>query len=78
MQLLQRLVVPLYGDLLGLCLIGGLHHHLDEFGLIQLCVDQNFLALLDVNAAADDEIRILSQCSFIHKKRSFFQNIMVY
>ena len=60
MELLQRLVVPLHGDLLRLGLIGFLHDHLDKFRLVEVGVNQHLLPLLDIDAAADDQAGIFS------------------
>ena len=59
-QLGQRIVVPLYGNLLGLGLVSLLHHHRYKLRLIQAGVDDDFLPLLDINAAADDQLCIFS------------------
>ena len=72
MDLCQRLVAPLDGDFLGLGLVALLHHHLDEFRLIQLGTDQNLLALLDIHAAADDQAGIFPQNGFFHGKNAPF------
>ena len=60
MNLLQRLVAPLHGDLSGLGLVGLLHHHLDKLRLIQLRVHHHILSLLDIQAGTDDQLRIFS------------------
>ena len=62
----QGLIVPLDGNLGGLCLVGLFHHHLNELRLIQVCINDDSLPLLHVGAAADDQIGILAQNGFIH------------
>ena len=65
-ELFQRLIVPLDVDLGGLCLVGFLHHHLNEFRLIQVRVNVHNLTFLHVGAAADNQIGILTQGCFVH------------
>ena len=62
----QRLIVPLHAYLLGLGLIGLLHHQLDKLRLIQVCIDKNLLPLLDIHAAFYDQAGIFPQNSFFH------------
>ena len=65
-DLAQRLIVPLHDDLLGLGLVGLLHHHLDKLRLVEAGIDHDLLVLLDVQAAADKQLGIFSQDSFLH------------
>ena len=50
MELRQRLIVPLYGNLPGLGLVGLLHHHCHKLRLVQVCVNEHLLSLLDIHA----------------------------
>ena len=75
MDLGQRVIVPFHDDLPGLGLVGLLHHHLDKFGLVQACIDQDILALLDVGAATDDQLCVFTQNSFFHFKVLLFSEI---
>ena len=70
-ELGQGLVVPLHADLFGLGLIGLLHHQLYKFRLVQIRVDQDLLALLDIDAASDDQAGIFPQNGFLHGNCSF-------
>ena len=65
-ELLQGLVAELHGDLPGAGLVALVHQQLHEFGLIQAAVDQDLLALLDVDADAGNKAGILAQNGLLH------------
>ena len=68
----QRLIAPFHDDLLGLGLVGLLHHHLNKFRLVQARMDQNSLALLDIDTGADNKLCVISQNRLFHVSNSFF------
>ena len=72
----QGLVAPLHGNLFGLGLIGLLHHHLDKLRLVQVRIDDDLLALLNIDAAADDQAGIFPQYGFFHGKSFLSEKII--
>ena len=75
MDLGQGLIAPLHGDLFGLGLIGLLHHHPDKLRLVQVRIDDDLLALLNIDAAADDQAGIFPQYGFFHGKSFLSEKI---
>jgi hypothetical protein len=59
-------MLPFYANLGGACLVGGVYHHADEFGLVKLGNDRDLLPLLDGNTLVDDELGILFENSLFH------------
>ena len=62
----KRLVNPINRYLLCTRLVALVNHHLYELGLVKLCGNHNLLTLLDVNAAAGNQIRILLKSCLVH------------
>ena len=76
MDLGQGLIAPLHGNLFGLGLIGLLHHHLDKLRLVQVRIDDDLLALLNIDAASDDQAGIFPQYGFFHDKSFLSEKII--
>ena len=74
-QLLERLIVPIHDDLLGLQLVAFLNDHLDEFRLVKLGVNKDLLPLLNVRTDLGDQLRIFSENCFFHQKSLRFYQI---
>ena len=66
-ELLQRLIAPLHRHLFGLGLVGLIHHHGHKLRLVQVCIDNDLLSLLDIHAAADNQPGIFPQYCFFHR-----------
>ena len=62
----ERLVAPFDLHLGRAGLVGLVHHHLHELGLVEPGVDHHALALLHVGARAHDEAGVISQYSLFH------------
>ena len=65
-ELLEGLIVPLHRHLFGLGLVSLIHHHGHKFRLVQVCIDNDLLPLLDIHAAADNQPGIFPQYCFFH------------
>ena len=63
----KKTVAAFAGDFPGLGLVGLLHHHLHKFRLVQIGINLQVLALLDIHAGADDELCIFTQNCFLHR-----------
>ena len=69
-QLGQGLIVPIHNDLLCAGTVAFLYYHVYEFGLIQIGVDKDLLALLYIDAYGCDQLCILLENSFLHNRAS--------
>ena len=70
MELAQGLVGPVHHDPGGPGPVGLLHHQLHKLRLIQLGVDEDLLALLDVHAHVDDQCGVISENRLFHSGSS--------
>lgn len=66
MELLQLLVRPFYRDLPGPGAVALLDQHCDKLRLVQLRLDYDLLALLNIDAGAGDQLGIAAQYRFFH------------
>ena len=66
MELFQRLMGPLDGDLARAGAVALLDEHGHELRLIELGVDDDALSLLDTHAGDGDETRIGAEGGFFH------------
>ena len=60
MDFLKGLIVPLNRHLFRLGFVGFFHDHLHKFRLIQIGINQHFLTLLHMDAAADNQACVFS------------------
>ena len=65
-KLVDRLMAPVDDDLLCLQLIAFLDQHRHELRLVQLCLDEDLLPLLNVDAAGGNELRVGTKNGFFH------------
>ena len=67
-QLCKGLIAPLYDDLASLALVALVYQDFHKLRLIQTCVDNYSLPLLDINAHPGDQLGILPKYSLFHGK----------